>query len=407
MDLQYTAEYIEFQEEVRAFLAANWTSNPSASKEERQAQVKAFHKAAIDAGYLFRNIPKKYGGSEQPADVLKAQIIRDEFRNARAPQAAGGNGVGLLVPTLLEAGEEWQKEMFVPKTLTGEYMWAQGYSEPGSGSDLASLRTKGELIGDEWVINGQKVWTSQAQQCQYMFILVRTEPNASKHAGISYLLLDLRQPGVDIRPLKQITGQSEFNEIFFENVKTPANWIVGKRGEGWTVSRTTLKHERTFISGAERYEVEFSKVVQLARSAVINGKPAIENERIRERLSEIEGYVLSHKYSSYRQLSTSANGKDPGNVVMMNKIIGTSIGVMIAKLAQDLMADDGLKMPVLADRNLGGGAGRAQRPGNEKWVGHYLGSLGMCIAGGTSNIQRNVIAERGLGLPRDPLLSGK
>ena len=169
-----------------------------------------------------------------------------------------GIGTMMLVPTLLERGEEWQKEKWVGPTILGEVVWCQGYSEPGSGSDLASLKTRGVLDGDEWVINGQKIWTSGAHRADYMFCLVRTEPEAQKHAGISYLLIDMKQPGIDVRPLKQMTGTAEFNEVFLNDVRTPKDWIVGKRGEGWLVSRTTLKHERNSIgdASADRDDVQ-------------------------------------------------------------------------------------------------------------------------------------------------------
>lgn len=387
MDLSYGAAAESFREGVRRFLKENWRQAPD------RVEVSAFREKATNAGYLYRNVPRRFGGSEQTADLVKAQIIREEFAKARAPMEVPGNGINMLVPTLLDRGEEWQKEMFIPKTMSGQYQWAQGYSEPGSGSDLASVRTKGELVGDEWVINGQKVWTSNAQNCQFMFALIRTEHEAAKHEGITYMLIDLRQPGVEIRPLKQITGGEEFNEVFLTDVRTPADWIVGQRGEGWSVSRTTLKHERSAIGGAAGYEATFSKLVTLAKETVRDGGPAIDDPEIRKRLCAIEARVLSHKYSSFRQFSMTAAGKNPGPVALMNKLVSTNLGHEIACLAQELIADDGLILP--AKRGAG------IEVGHEKWINQYFGSLGVAIAGGTSNIQRNIIAERGLGLPRD------
>ncbi len=391
MDLNYGSEYESFREEVRTFLGENWP--PGGGSDA--ARVRAFRALATESGYLFRNFPKQYGGSEQPPDVLRAQVISEEFGRVRAPMEPAGNGVRMVAPTLLECGADWQKERFIPPTLRGEIDWAQGYSEPGSGSDLASLRTRAELVGDEWVINGQKIWTSNAQHCKYMYILVRSEPDAPRHDGISYLLLDLKQPGVHIRPLKMVTGQSGFNEVFLDDVKTPADWIVGKRGEGWQVSRATLKHERVGISKAEVYVEQFRKLVALARSS--GDGTSLEDPRIRERLVEIEGYIEAHKYSSYRQLSMNLAGKNPGAVSYMNKLVVTNIGHMIATLAQELIGDDSLVQPLFE---------RGRRPGNERWMNQYLGSLGIAIAGGTSNIQRNIIAERGLGLPRDGVTGG-
>ena len=195
MDLSYGPEYEDFRGEVRRFLAEHWPPRgDGGEKLSGHEKVFAFRRKAIEAGYAARSVPRAYGGSEQEADSLKGQIIREEFGRARAPGDARGIGTMMLVPTLLERGEEWQKEKWVPKSVMGEYVWCQGYSEPGSGSDLASLKTRGELDGDEWVINGQKIWTSGAQNADYMFCLVRTEPDAGKHAGISYLLIDMKQP---------------------------------------------------------------------------------------------------------------------------------------------------------------------------------------------------------------------
>ncbi|MDE0061352.1 MAG: acyl-CoA dehydrogenase family protein [Gammaproteobacteria bacterium] len=388
MDLSYGVEYEAFREEVRAFIAENWSRRDARDPQ----RVTAFRLRATAAGYLYRNIPRRFGGSEQPADVLRAQVIHEEFSAVRAPMEIAGNGVRMLVPTLLECGASWQQEKFIPPTVRGEVDWAQGYSEPGSGSDLASVRTRGELVGDEWIVNGQKIWTSRAQLCRYMFALVRTEPDAPKHQGISYLLLDLHQPGVTVRPLKQITGQSTFNEVFFDDVRTPADWIVGRRGEGWQVSRATLKHERTGIGNAETYLEQFAKLVNVARSTARNGRPAIEDPIVRDRLAEIEGYLQAHRYSTFRQLSMNLAGRNPGPVTTMNKLVVTNLGHLIAALAQELIGDASLLLPVYEP---------GHKVGNERWMNQFFGSLGIAIAGGTSNIQRNIIGERGLGLPRD------
>lgn len=395
MDLKYSAEYEAYRAKVRDFLSQNWPVPSDMSELPRHKKDAWFRTQAIAHGYLYRSVPKEFGGSEQEPDILKAQIIREEFTRVRAPMEAPGIGNMMLVPTLLECGTEEQKERFVAKTLTGEYKWAQGYSEPNAGSDLASLRTKGELQdgpnGPEWVINGQKIWSTLAQYADYMFVLTRTEPGADKHAGISYLLIDLKSPGVTIRPIKQVTGGTEFCEVFFDDVRTPASWIVGKRGEGWKVSKSTLKHERSSIGGAQTSVNLFDKLVELAKETTLNGKPAIKDPIIRDRLVTLEGYVQSHLYSNYRQLSMSAAKQEAGIVGLMNKLINTNIGHDVAAIAKDLLADNLLHMPPTK--------GRAVGP--EKWLNQLMGSLGVAIAGGTSNIQRNIIAERGLGLPRD------
>jgi alkylation response protein AidB-like acyl-CoA dehydrogenase len=387
LDLTYDSELEAFREEVRSFLSENW---PQSGDEA----IARFRRRAIDAGYLYRHFPRRYGGSEQEANPLKAQIIREEFGQAGAPAEPLGIGPSMLAPTLLERGTEWQKEHFIPKTLTGEYVWCQGYSEPGSGSDLASLRTRGELVGDEWVINGQKVWTSGAHLADYMFCLVRTEPDAPKHKGISYLLIDMKQPGVEVRPLRTMTGTADFNEVFLSDVRTPRDWIVGERGEGWVVSRTTLKHERNSIGGARRTEEDLLALARLAKEATRNGRPAIEDPEIRQRLAMLEGYVQAHKYSGFRQLTKDAKGEPAGIITLMMKLFSTNVGHDVARLAMDLLGDEALLSA--------GGARLGTKPADaQSWIGRYMYTLGIAVAGGTANIQRNVIAERGLGLPRD------
>jgi alkylation response protein AidB-like acyl-CoA dehydrogenase len=246
------------------------------------------------------------------------------------------------------------------------------------------------------VIHGQKIWTSGAHVADYMFCLVRTEPEASKHAGISYLLLDMKQPGIEVRPLPQMTGHADFNEVFLNGARTPKDWIVGRRGEGWIVSRTTLKHERNSIGDASQTRGLFDALVDLARRSERHGRPAIEDPAVRQRLAAIEGYVLSHVYTGYRQLTAQVRGESPGIVGMMNKLHSTNIGRAITELAQDLLEDQALVDPAQADRRPGEAPTRA-----EEWVAQTMWALGIAIAGGTANIQRNVIAERGLGLPRD------
>lgn len=396
MDLSYGSEMEDFRDEVSSFVESNWPIKSIEGEEEIsfERQASMFRERAIEKGYLYRSIPQKYGGSEQDADVIKAQIIREEFSRKWAPAEARGIGTMMLVPTLLEKGEEWQKDRFVRPTITGELTWCQGYSEPGSGSDLASLKTRGELQGDEWVINGQKIWTSGAHMADYMFCLVRTEPEASKHAGISYLLLDMKQPGIDVRPLRMMTGSSDFNEVFLNDARTPKDWIVGKRGEGWTVSRTTLKHERNSIGGAQQTRSALAGLVKLAQESELNGRPAIENAEIRQRLSVLEGYVKAHQYSGYRQLTQDAKGGDAGIINMMMKLFSTEIGHQVSGIAMDLLEEEGLLSA--GNSELG-----SRSSSSQGWIAQYMYSLGIAIAGGTANVQRNVIAERGLGLPRD------
>jgi len=391
MDLRLSEQYQAFRREVQSFLQANW--QPTRDK----AAIDAFRRKAVGAGYLYRSIPKAYGGSEQPADVLKAHIIREEFSKAKAPREVGGNGVGMLVPTLIDCGTEWQKERFVEKTLYGEYLWAQGYSEPGAGSDLASLKTRGELVGDKWIINGQKIWTSLGDKCHYMFMLVRTEPEAGKHAGISYLLLDMKQPGVTIRPIKQANGAAEFCEVFFDNAETPADWIVGTRGEGWNVSKSTLKHERNSVGSSSGTLSLYNQLVKLVKNVEIDGKPAMKNPLIRDRMMQIEGYVHAHVFSGFYQLTKDSRNESSGLIGAMNKLIHTIVAQDMAGVAAEIIGADGLLMPAEA----GSFEAKSRPAGNEKWVNQIISSLALAMGGGTSNIQRNVIAERGFQLPKD------
>ena len=392
MDLSYGKEYEDFRAELRSFLEGHW---PPKEELPRAEGAKLFRQLAIEPGYLYRNIPRKYGGAEQPPDAERGQIIREEFSRAHAPMELRGIGMMMLVPTLLERGEEWQKEKFVPGTMSGDIVWCQGYSEPGSGSDLASLQTRAELRDDEWVVNGQKIWTTGAQRAQWMFCLCRTEPDAPKHAGISYLLIPMDQDGIEVSPLKQMTGGADFNQVFLGDARTPADHIVGKRGEGWSVSRTTLKHERNSIGAAAQAVMMFDGLVRYAKQAQKNGRPAIEDPGIRDRLATLEGYVRSHEYSGLRQFTKNAKGEEPGPIALMNKLNSTNIGHMVSKLALDIMDDEGLTDPIPREE-IG-----VIPTGGRAWLGQYMYSLGIATAGGTANIQKNVIGERGLGLPRD------
>ncbi len=395
MDLSYGEEYEEFRQQLRAFLEAHWPLRGDEAELPLEEQARLFRRRATEAGYLNRSIPRRYGGSEQPADELRAQVIREEFQRARAPGEVRGIGTMMLVPTLLEKGEEWQKEKFVQPTIDGEISWCQGYSEPGSGSDLASLQARAERVGDEWVVSGQKIWTTGAHHADYMFCLCRTEPDAPKHAGISYLLIPMKQPGITVTPLKQMTGGADFNQVFLSDARTPADWIVGKRGEGWLVSRATLKHERNSIGSAAQSAAMWKGLVALAKSTPRNGGRAIDDPEIRQRLVALEGTVRAHEYSGYRQLTRNARGENPGRIQLMNKLVSTNIGSEVARIALDILGDDGL-----LDSSQQLTLGRIPS-GNRHWITQYMYSLGVAVAGGTANIQRNVIGERGLGLPRD------
>ncbi|HEY3653385.1 MAG TPA: acyl-CoA dehydrogenase family protein [Steroidobacteraceae bacterium] len=382
MDLNFTSGYDEFRGQLRDFLKRAWL-------DDAEKNPKRFRLDAVDAGYLYRSFPKVYGGSERESDAVESQIIAEEFDAAGAPREVRGVGTQMLAPTLLERGENWQKERFISPTLAGDFSWCQGYSEPGAGSDLASLQARAELVGDEWVINGQKVWTSYALTADYMFALVRTEPDAPKRDGISYLLIDMKQPGIDIRPLKQITGAEDFNEVFLTDVRTPASWIVGPRGGGWMVSRSLLKHERNMLGGADNLANLLASLVKLAKRRTRDGAPAIQDPAIRDRLAQLLGFAEAQRFSSYTQATRESKGRPVGLLQLLNKLAMSEFARDVAMLAIEILESDALLAP---------GEGRR---GDERWTLQYMNSLATAIAGGSSNIQRNIIAERGLGLPRD------
>jgi alkylation response protein AidB-like acyl-CoA dehydrogenase len=396
VELSYGPEYDRLREHVRAFLEREWPAGSSRSP----ANIRAFRQLATQHGYLYRSVPRRFGGSEQPSDPLAADVIKDEFIRHGAPYQIEGPTVEMLVPTLMEHGTEWQQKKFVPPALLGDATWCQGYSEPGAGSDLASLTTSAVLGPDGWVINGQKVWTTGGRTADYMFALVRTERDApNKWAGLSYLLLDMKQPGIEVRPLRQIDGGAEFNEVFFTDARTPADWIVGARGQGWSVANTTLKHERAMVGSVKRSEALFRSLVKLAKRVPIDGRPAIERAWVQDRVVILDGYLQAHRFSGYLQTSRALSGASAGRLSIKNKVLSTDFGQEVANLALDLLAETSQ----LAPRPTEPGA----RAGDERWMTQFFGSLGLSIAGGTANIQRNIIAERGLGLPRDTRTEGR
>lgn len=397
MDLEYSAEHVAFRESLIEFLKG-WPLTGDEADLPLEEQEKIFRKRGIEAGYVYRSVPKQYGGSEQPRDAIKDKIIVAEFYAAGAPRDLMSQGAGMLVPTLLEFGTEEQKAQYIPPTLTGDQNWCQGYSEPGSGSDLASLQCQARLEGDEWVINGQKIWTSSAQRAQMMFGLFRTEPDAKKHDGITYLLVPMDAPGLEVRPLREMGGGYEFNEVFFTDCRIPAENVVAARGQGWQVSRATLVHERNLIGNPNMMREAFSDLLNLARSRTIGGKPAIEDMGMRRRIAEIEGYVQTSELSNMRQF-TAANRGEMLSVMrpmMMNKVFSTDTMQLIMKCAYDLLGGDGIFAPTEAELDKWG-----RKTTASGWVLSYIFSMGPAIAGGATNIQRNIIGERGYGLPRD------
>ena len=406
MDLEYGPEYIEFTAEVAKFRkqyqGLSFKDGPktpfasSGASGGPDMHRSEWQKILIEKGYFARSVPKEYGGYGGEADMLKTRIIAAEFSKSKTPTPMGGQGIDMLVPTLLEMGTEEQKQRYIKPTLQGEMIWCQGYSEPGAGSDLASLQTKGELINGEWVINGQKIWTSTAQFSQMCFCLVRTEPDAPKHAGISYLLIPMDTPGIEVRPLVDMTLKPGFNEVFFTDVKIPEGNIIGKRGEGWAVANATLGYERGSLAPPDATMSRLNMLIDLMKNETLDGQPLIEHPIYRDRLMQIQGKVLAQQSHGLRLLSAKLNsGTDVKIGKMIQKLTGTELRHELEGLAIDVMGEIG----ILYEQS-------PHIKNDGTWQFIYMYFLGLIIGGGTSQIQKNIIAERGLGMPKEPKIQG-
>jgi alkylation response protein AidB-like acyl-CoA dehydrogenase len=393
MDLNFTSEEEEFRLKVRRFLEQELPKagmRPEREGREDKAwleKAKAWQRKMHSAGYVALAWPKQYGGQEM--DPVRQSIVNEEMVRANAPYMVGGSGLGMLGPTLISWGTEEQKKEHLPKILTAEEIWCQGYSEPGSGSDLASLRTRAEIHGDEFIVNGQKVWTSGAQYADWMFCLVRTDPEAPKHRGISYILIDMKTPGITVRPLVQMTGDRGFNEVFFDNVHVPRKNLVGKLNEGWLVANATLFHERNMLGSATGSQQRFNRLLALAKRVRRNGCALSEDPIFRQRLADLEIRVEGMRFHSYRQLTDQMRGKNPGVEAMINKLVGTELNHDLATAAMEAMGD--YAMLARDDSDV---------LDHGYWPYEWMFSLGLVIGGGTSHIQKNIIAERGLKMPK-------
>jgi alkylation response protein AidB-like acyl-CoA dehydrogenase len=270
-------------------------------------------------------------------------------------------------------------------------IWCQGYSEPGAGSDLASLTTAGRVEGDTIVVDGQKIWTSTAHAAQMMFGLVRTEPDAKKHAGISYLLIPMDTPGIEVRPLRTMTGHAEFNEVFFTGVRVPLANLVGKRGEGWKIANTTLRHERDMLGSASTSEGLFHGLVKTLTEERVDGRRALDDAQLQDRLAALQARALAMRCHAMRLLTARVRGESAGVAGLVTKLNGCQLNHELAGVALDGMGEAGA---------LYRGAERARDGG--RWLFHWMFQLGLIIGGGTAQIQKNIIAERGLGMPREP-----
>ncbi|MGC1677235.1 MAG: acyl-CoA dehydrogenase family protein, partial [Candidatus Binataceae bacterium] len=337
-------------------------------------------------GWVAVNWPKQYGG--RGASVMQRLIFREELSRLGLNEPFIGMGISLLGPTLMHWGTEAQKQNHLPKIQKGEEIWCQGYSEPGAGSDLAGVQTRAVEDGDDFVVNGQKVWTSMAQHADMIFLLVRTDPSAPKHKGISYLLVDMHSPGITVRPLVQITGGKGFNEVFFEDVRVPRKNIVGELNNGWQVAMTTLMFERGG-GGGENALGEVHELVDLAKRLPRNGATAWDDSSVRQKAAEFAADALALKYTGYRQLTRQLKGMPPGPEGSMMKLCSTELGLRIALYAMELLGPYSqleFGAPFSVDKG--------------KWSFRMLSARGPTIYAGTNQIQHNIIGERVLGLPK-------
>jgi len=369
------------------------------TRQERKAFNASWTETLFAGGWICASWPTEYGG--KGLSLMESVVLNEEFARAQAPLRADFFGDTLVGPTILQWGTEEQKQQFIPGILNGTISWCQGFSEPDAGSDLASLKTRAELDGDEWVINGQKVWTTQAQFADYIFLLARTDADAPKHAGISYLLVPMKQPGVEVRPIEQVDGSADFNEVFFTNVRCPRANVVGGEHNGWKVAMTTLGFERgsSATTGHRRFLRELDQIIATARS---NGR--VHDPLIRQRLATAWSKVKIMEINGYRSLTDSLHGTHHTAALgACNKMFWTETHQQTMELALDIL---GLDAQVLtgsfdpeADERVQ--RGRDDYPVSDLQASFFF-SRSETIWGGTAEIQRNIVGERVLGLPKEP-----
>jgi alkylation response protein AidB-like acyl-CoA dehydrogenase len=350
--------------------------------EKRRAWQKKMHAA----GWVGLSWPKEYGG--RGASFMQQVIFDEEYFRASAPILPGTVGMSLLGPTLIHWGTEEQKKRYLPKILSCDEIWCQGYSEPGAGSDLASLRTRAVDKGDHFLVNGQKVWTSGAHFADWCFLLVRTDPDAPKHHGISYLLVDMKTPGIEVRPLVLLNGHRHFNEVFFEDVVVPKENLVGPMNEGWKVTTTTLMFERGGAGGRD-HAAQIARLTELAKQFPNRQEPAFRESHIRQQLAQLAIDTKALQVTRLRSLTRRLRGEPPGPEGSILKLFGSELATRIADFSSTLLGPYAtLETPT------------ETVPDAPRWSHRVLGARQYTIAGGTSEIQRNIIGERVLGLPR-------
>ncbi len=408
MDLTWSPEEEAFRAEVRSWLEANVPKTDVAlGDDEFDDSTSSFEfrrswqRKLGEAGYLAMHWPKEYGGGGRT--LVEQVIFNEEYARANAPQPVNSLGLNLVGPTLMTHGTEEQRRRFLKNILTADEIWCQGYSEPNAGSDLAGLQTRAELVGDEFVINGQKIWTTLAPFGDWIFVLCRTDPQAPKHQGISYILCPMDQPGVEVRPIKMIGGESEFNEVFFTDARTAKENVVGEVNGGWAVAMTLLGYERGEAAATLpiRFRTELDRLLALAKQYGKEKDPVI-----RQRLAWAYSKVEIMRFLGMRALTAWLAGGHPGPDASISKLNWSEYHRLSTELAMDIMGLHGLvptgRQPSSAFQTDDPGAPND----TASWTGTFLNARAGTIYAGTSQIQRNIIGELVLGLPKEPRADG-
>jgi alkylation response protein AidB-like acyl-CoA dehydrogenase len=377
MDLSYSSEEEAFRLQVRQWLAEH---APQRSEMGSLDAARAWQRTLHGGGFLGAGWPKEYGGAQ--LTKLQQAILNEELARVNAPGAINSMAIWWVGPAIIKYGTEEQKRRFLPKILNADEIWATGYSEPGSGSDMAAAKTRAERDGDYYVVSGQKVWTTIAHLSDWFFVLVRTSPEGKKWAGLSVLLMDLKSPGVEVRPIRQITGDSEFNEVFMNEVRVPVTNRLGAEGQGWEIVTSALINERSGIAGSIRTDQALGRLFDLARDRGVTADPIW-----RQRLSDLAIRAQITKASGLRAMTDDLKGRMNPHLSAGMKLLSTELTQRFSEAGVDLLG---------MDANLW----EDDAPGAGKWAYQFLYDRSMTIAGGTSEVQRNIVAQRVLGLPR-------
>jgi alkylation response protein AidB-like acyl-CoA dehydrogenase len=393
MDLNLTAAENQFRDELRAWLESNvpkdWNEWREKPLEESFSYLRAWQRKLYEGGWAAVSWPKEYGG--RSATLMEQSIFWEEMARVEAPPMANSLGLGLIGPTIIAYGTEEQKARFIPKILSAEEIWCQGFSEPNAGSDLASLQTEARLEGDHYIVNGQKVWTSYGWIGSWCELVVRTDPTVAKHKGLSVLLIDMTSPGVEVRPLRQMTGESEFNEIFFRDVRVPAKNILGKVNDGWNVAVSTLMYERGSYGARLHllFKRNINRLIELSHTFHKNGLPAAKDALTRQKLAQCYAEIEIMRWNQLRAFSRITATGVPGPEGSIQKIFWSELNQRVQQIAQEMFGAYGQLL-----------AGDKFAVDNGIWSYGYLRTRGNTIEAGTSEVQRNIIGHFVLGLPR-------